>query len=493
MRICTCNRGGEWENRTGLVRNDMGLEICSHCGGVVPPEGSSSLEFQHPTHVIGIEDFSDFDSDYVDPYQKYYRKAKKCSKKGEHSEAIGFYKKSFEKTWYPGEKCKALAAIADEYETMGDYALAEEYWDRCLAVENLRPESIYKYIARKGDFLYRRNRYGEAIEAYDESFKVLNGLDEAKMHYSKLKIYVRLTHFIIDSYGKLGEDNHEEKYHRILKHGVNRYIRSRSSEDVEVKAHYISEMAWTIFNDEGWSDEALLLIDSAIELHPDCPANYYNIKAIILKYKFRYEEALKYYDLALSKAKSNKTLLKNRAECEAECIKYKLEIDVTLNWIKPHHLELNNKALKILPKEYDNSPYLNVKAEILDQLGEPVKAWICRCLAGKDYETVDKVEKQLKKMKSGGTYINITGIHFYQGFEPFKEGTIVDLIREPDNPHDSDAIRVEVDGETVGYVANGRHTAIKEVSSATDIKDEKSTQAEVQFILFRKWVIAKLI
>lgn len=70
---------------------------------------------------------------------------------------------------------------------------------------------------------------------------------------------------------------------------------------------------------------------------------------------------------------------------------------------------------------------------------------------------------------------------------------IVDLIREPGNPHDKDAIMVVLDGETVGYVANGRHTAIKEVKSATDIKDIDFSQAEVQFILFRKWVIAKLI
>lgn len=70
---------------------------------------------------------------------------------------------------------------------------------------------------------------------------------------------------------------------------------------------------------------------------------------------------------------------------------------------------------------------------------------------------------------------------------------IVDLIREPGNPHDKDAIMVVLDGETVGYVANSRYTAIKEVKSATDIKDIDFSQAEVQFILFRKWVIAKLI
>lgn len=130
----------------------------------------------------------------------------------------------------------------------------------------------------------------------------------------------------------------------------------------------------------------------------------YNIKAIILKNRFQYEDVLKYYDKALSMDESNETILKNKAEC----IRSKLEADVTFNRIEPHHLELINCAVKILPKGYDTGSYLNVKAKILDRLGEPVKAWLCRGLAAKDYDAVDKVEKQLKKMKSGGRYINIT-------------------------------------------------------------------------------------
>ncbi|MDO5811431.1 MAG: HIRAN domain-containing protein, partial [Methanobrevibacter sp.] len=180
-------------------------------------------------------------------------------------------------------------------------------------------------------------------------------------------------------------------------------------------------------------------------------------------------------------------------ERKAIFIKSKLKIEVLFNRIKPHHLDLINEALKILPDDCDNGPYLNVKGDILDQLGDPVKARICRALAYKSYDEVNEVEKQLKKLKSAGTYINITGVHYYQGFTPFKEGTVVDLIREPDNQHDPFAIRVEVNGETVGYVANNRYTLIKEVKSATDIKDSNATQAKVQFILFREWVIAKLI
>ena len=50
------------------------------------------------------------------------------------------------------------------------------------------------------------------------------------------------------------------------------------------------------------------------------------------------------------------------------------------------------------------------------------------------------------------------------------------MVWESDNPHDRDAIRVALDGETVGYVANGRHTVIGEVKSATDIKNTSSTR-----------------
>ena len=136
---------------------------------------------------------------------------------------------------------------------------------------------------------------------------------------------------------------------------------------------------------------------------------------------------------------------------------------------------------------------LKLKSEILRLLGEPVKAKICYALAYKDYDKVERAEKLLKKLTPYHTYINITGVGYYHSFAPFKEGTIVDLIREPQNPHDRDAIRVEINGETVGYVANTKYTLINEVKSASSVKHLWATQAEVMFILFDEWVIAKLI
>ena len=79
-----------------------------------------------------------------------------------------------------------------------------------------------------------------------------------------------------------------------------------------------------------------------------------------------------------------------------------------------------------------------------------------------------------KKLKTSQIYIIITGTQYYQNFAPFSEETIVDLIRESDNPHDRYAIRVEIKGETVGYVANNQYTLIKEVKSARDLKHSQS-------------------
>ena len=209
----------------------------------------------------------------------------------------------------------------------------------------------------------------------------------------------------------------------------------------------------------------------------------------MLQKKHQYDEALKYYNKALAKDRFDEIILNNKAEC----IKEELDDKILHNEIKPEDLELIDKALEILPKGQDNRSYLFTKAGVLGLLGDGVKERIIKARLVKNYDEVDKAEKQLKKLKSSETYINITGTQNYKHFEPYKEGTVVDLIKEPDNPHDKNAIRVEVNGETVGYVANSKYTLIKEVKSATDIKNNLSTQAEVQFVLFNEWVIAKLI
>lgn len=446
-------------------------DICGHCGG-----GG------------GYNDsYKEEEDPFLSRMKELYSDARSASLKGDHLSAINFYNEILIQFGY---SCDVLGYIADEYESMGDYASAEEYWNKCCSFEK---HDIYKFIARKGDFLYRRGRFKEAIDTYEEVLKLMKDVKGRNFTLAMLECYARSSHFIIDSYRNLGENNSEEKYHSELKWAIDRYLNSRWAGDDETDAKYLFRTATEIYNKDKIADEAMILLDSAIEIHPDCPADYYNRKAIILDDAFQYEKALKYYDMALSKDGANEMFLKNRDGCEADCIKSKLEMDVLFRRIKPHHLDLINRALKILPDSYDNAPFLNIKANILDQLGDPVKGWICRALAVKDYEKVDMIEKQIKKLSLYHRYINITGIHNYKHFEPFKEGVIVDLIKELNNPYDRDAIRVELNGETVGYVANSEYTLIKEVKSASQIIHTRFTQAEVMFILLNKWVIAKLI
>ena len=464
MGYCSC---GNWVDEGG---------ICSHCG--------SALTYEDPEEED--EDIKKSNGK-ISRREYFYRKARTYSIKGDHITAIKFYKEVLRLSAANSKKCEALTELALEYETIGDDDSEEWYWNEaCRTAED---STVHVYLCEKGDFLYERGRYEEAISTYEEALKSLSSLKSTSIISDELVYYAKIVHYIIASYDQLEMDNHKEEYHNALKNGIDRYIQARPNADDEYKADYISRYAWTASEREVANEEALILIDYAFKLKPHLSANDYNMKAIILQRCSRYDEALEYYAKAISKDPANKTFLENKANC----IRDKLYWTLLFHRTQPEDLDLINEALKILPKGCDNSPYLTTKAKILDQLGEPVKSRICLALAGKHYDEVDRAEKQLKKLKSSQNYINITSTQFYRDFEPFHEGTIVDLVREPDNPHDRFAIRVEIDGETVGYVANSEYTLIKEVKSARALKHSKSTQAEVQFILFNKWVIAKLI
>ena len=70
-------------------------------------------------------------------------------------------------------------------------------------------------------------------------------------------------------------------------------------------------------------------------------------------------------------------------------------------------------------------------------------------------------------------YFTITGTHCFYGTDIFEKDMNVRLVKEPDNPFDKEAIKVELDGlGTVGYVANSVHTIIGESYSAGRIYDK---------------------
>ena len=79
-------------------------------------------------------------------------------------------------------------------------------------------------------------------------------------------------------------------------------------------------------------------------------------------------------------------------------------------------------------------------------------------------------------------YFTLTGTRHYHGSDFIKPGMKVRLVKEPDNPYDKEAIRVEVKGVgKVGYVANSAHTVLGESLSAGRLYDHigKKAQAKV--------------
>lgn len=83
-------------------------------------------------------------------------------------------------------------------------------------------------------------------------------------------------------------------------------------------------------------------------------------------------------------------------------------------------------------------------------------------------------------------YFTITGTKYRCGHEFMKTGMKVRLIKEPENPYDSEAIRVEMKGAGhVGYVANSIYTVKGESMSAGRIYDRigKKAKGTVEIVL----------
>ena len=75
-------------------------------------------------------------------------------------------------------------------------------------------------------------------------------------------------------------------------------------------------------------------------------------------------------------------------------------------------------------------------------------------------------------------YFTITGMCYRYGNEFLEPKMRVNLVKEPDNDYDSEAIKVEMPGlGQIGYVANSPYTVIGESLSAGRLYDKISDKA----------------
>ena len=247
----------------------------------------------------------------------------------------------------------------------------------------------------------------------------------------------------------------------------------------------LHEEAWRL-RKQGKYEEALVVINRAIS-HDDRHFDNWNVKAIILEDMHRYSEAIECYDEAL-RLNSTQTVKNNKAYSLSRLADTEKNNDRALRYI--------NEALKLVSDDSKKYTYLHIKGNILERMGRRVDARVCYLLAGGLTDEVAEIERQKTIMQNTKEpMINVTGTRHYGGNAPFSEGAILNLIPEPTNVHDCDAIRVEVNGETVGYVANSVYTLIEGIKSAKELKDiiKPNQKAEVMFVHAQEYVIAKLI
>lgn len=70
----------------------------------------------------------------------------------------------------------------------------------------------------------------------------------------------------------------------------------------------------------------------------------------------------------------------------------------------------------------------------------------------------------------------LAGFRYYVGearWQSMQEGQALTLIREPDNPHDSNAVRVEWRGEKLGYLPRRENRSVAAAMDAGDRVDAR--------------------
>ena len=240
-------------------------------------------------------------------------------------------------------------------------------------------------------------------------------------------------------------------------------------------------------NSEKRYKEALTLINVAIE-HNETNFEYYTKKGTVLENLNRFSESYGCYMKALELEENDKT----KEQLARMLYKWANSLND-----KEKALELIEEAILILPescRDTYHERFWYLKGSILDCLSRPIDSRRSYLIAEGMTDEIKELDRQVEFLKtSKDTLINITGTRFYFGLEPFKKGMVVNLIRETDNEHDPDAIRVEFEGETVGYVANNDYTLIENVKSASEIRKMENDKAEVVLVYLDEYVIAKLI
>ncbi len=91
-------------------------------------------------------------------------------------------------------------------------------------------------------------------------------------------------------------------------------------------------------------------------------------------------------------------------------------------------------------------------------------------------------------------FITITGQNHYLGMKPFKVGRIVKIVKDVENQHDEEAIRVELPFiDTIAYVANSTNTVFAGTYSAGRLYEKIGEYAYAQMMFITHSSVIALV
>lgn len=232
-----------------------------------------------------------------------------------------------------------------------------------------------------------------------------------------------------------------------------------------------SKRAWDCYMDFKES-EALRYINKALELDDRNPKSW-NKKAIILEAMKRYPESEECYNKSLELSRSD-VVFDNKArmlyDWAFELLEESKEMQNGGHRLKKAD-EIIKRSIRALSGDSDED------IEKYLQLRDSIRFYI---------EHENEFERNLETLKGydRDELFTIAGRKFYNNGITLLPGMELELVREPDNEHDRDAIAVYAKGEKVGYVANSPNTKYELTSSASELKDKVHDSAKAKYLLY---------
>lgn len=431
------------------------MGTCPNCGSYISPgttvcscgttfSGSYSYENEKKDEPVEVDP-------RMEKCDEYVRQAKKHMKEKNYLKAIECYDKAID--GFPGYYSKRIKA--DAYFNAGMYDEALEcYRKRLSSLENHIDDFVV--LCDIGRTLDRLNRFDEAMDAYNKAFDIIEKNYERSVEISKREVWMGY-----EAIERGCESALEDK--QTWSSWVYRYI----AYSYLLRADYFA-LDYKVSRKH--LNTAIGYIEDAIQLDYD-NANNWNVKAIILERLGEYEKSKKFYDISLE-FERNDIVAENKASMLKD---WAFELSSEGKFRKA--IDLLEEAIEVLPKSNSNENKRYYESLIINMMD--------RMEFKKQYDMLKGIGKE--------NLITITGTQFYDG-PNLEEGMMLQLVREPDNEFDPDAIAVFADGEKVGYVANRDATCLDISSKASEIQDiPDNAYAEYLINYMSQYHIARII